>query len=281
MKKTLSSLLFAGLLFSVSACQKTTINHSPLGPVSATGTLIPAEVSLLRRGSHLLLIDGKQTYYVESKTENLVQVEGQTVHVEGIAEANTSNGDLPVLVLSKLTSVKGETGLHVWNVPALDIQLQAPTTWGASIQKNVVSFLLPGEQTPLLIINLSESGSLPTAGNHYYLSGHRAVRIDAAEGAGKTDVFVEGKEAILHLHFDVSTQKSIVRMEDGKLLQSEFEFILNSVKFISDKKGTATGSGDTFSIPCGGEANVLCPQGSFCDIADQDAKIGKCRLLKK
>lgn len=284
MKSITSSLAFASAIFtltlSLSACTKTPLNQPPLGPISATGTLIPAEVSLLRRGSYLFLINGKQMYYVESKTENLVQTEGQTVHIEGIAEANTSKGDLPVLIISKLTSVKGESGLRVWNIPALDIQLQAPSTWKASIQKNVATFLLPREEIPLLVINVSESDSLPVGGSHYYLSGHRAVRIDAQEGSSKSDVFVQGKEFILHLHFDATKQQSIERMEDAKLLESEFEFIVNSLKFLSDKRDTNSGSGSGLSVPCGGEGNVLCPQGSFCDVFDPALRIGKCRAIQ-
>ncbi len=279
MKRFLCASIFAGLLFSVAACTKTTVSLSPLGPVSGTGTLIPADVSLLRRGSHLFLINGKQTYYVESKTENLVAVEGQTVYLEGIAEKNTSKNHLPVLIISKLTSVKGDSGLHLWNIPALDIQLQTPNAWKGNIQKSVASFLLPGEEIPLLIIRISGSGSLPTGGSEYYLSGHRTVRI-GTQGSGKADVFVEDNDSILHIRFDVSTQRSIERVEDAKLLESEFEFALNSIKFLSDKRGTNTGSGDLLSAPCGGAANILCPQGSFCDVFDPALKIGKCRSIQ-
>ncbi|MSR67413.1 hypothetical protein EXS65_01110 [Candidatus Peribacteria bacterium] len=280
MNRLLSAAIFGALIFSFAACTKNTQNHAPLGQVSGTGTLIPADVSLIRRGSHLFLIDGKQTYYVESKTENLVAVEGQTVYLEGIAEKNTSPDDLPVLMVQKLTSVKGDSGLHLWNIPALDIQLQTPSTWQATIQKSVASFLLPGEEIPLMVISISGSGSLPTSGSEYYLSGHRAVRI-GADGSGKVDVFVEDNDSILQLHFDVSTQRSIERMEDAKLLESEFEFALNSIKFLRDKRETNSGSGDTLSTQCGGADNILCPQGSFCDVYDSALKIGKCRVIKQ
>ncbi len=278
--KRIFSLAIVGFVFSLSACTKTPVNQPPLGPISATGTLIPAEVSLLRRGTHLLLINGKKMYYVESKTEDLLSAEGQTVHVEGIAESNTSKDDLPVLVLSKLTSVNGESGLHIWNIPALDIRIQTPSGWAGTIQKNVASFLLPGESTPLMVITASESTTLPTNGTPYYLSGHRAVRIDSDAGSGKTDVLVQGKDFILQLHFDASTQTSLERAEDAKLVMSEFEYTLSSLQFLSDKTENTTGSGSDITTPCGGEANVLCPQGSFCDIVDPVMKIGKCRMIK-
>lgn len=267
------------LTCSLSACTKTPLNQPPLGPISATGTLISADVSLLRRGTHLLLVNGKKMYYVESKTEDLVNKVGQTVHIEGIAEANTSPDDLPVLVATKLTSVQGESGLHVWNIPALDIQMQTPNAWTATIKNSVASFALPGEEKPLLVIRISGSGSLPAEGTHYYLSGRRAVRTNPKEGTIE-DVYVLNGETVLFFHFDASTQQSVERMEDAKLLENEFEYALNSIKFLSDRASNSANSGSMIFAPCGGEANVLCPHGSFCDIADPVAKIGKCRPLK-
>ena len=283
MKRIASSLAFASILclftFSLSACQKAPINQPPLGPISATGTLIPAEVSLLRRGTHILMVNGRQTYYVESKTEDLVSIEGQTVHIAGIAEANTSKDDLPVLVLSELTSVNGESGLHVWTIPSLDIRMQTPGRWKATIEKNVANFLLPGESNPILTISISGSGSLPISSSPYYLSGHRAVRIETLNGSGATDVYVQGKSTILFLHFDASNQTSVKRMEDAKLLRSEFDFSLSTLTFLSDNSVAATGSGSAAS-ECGGGGNTLCPQGSFCNILDPDAKTDRCQSIK-
>ncbi len=280
MKKTFAAFVVSGILFSLTACTKTNPNQPPLGPITATGTLIPAEVSLLRRGTHLLLVNSKKMYYVESKTEDLVSREGQTVSVKGIAESNTTSSDLPILVLESLESIKGDTGLKIWNIPALDIRLQAPIAWTATIQKGVASFSLPTESVPILVIKASENSSLPTTGTHYYQSGRRAVRDNGIVGAGKTDVFLEGKEYVLHLHFDSSAQKSIEGDEGRKLLVSEFEYVLSSIKFLSDKEALSMGSENSISTPCGGEGNVLCPQGSFCNVIDPDANIGTCRSIK-
>ncbi len=278
MKKILVFFTFSSLLFV--ACQKNPVNQLPLGPITATGTLIPAEVSLLRRGTHILLIKGQKTYYVESKTEDLVSREGQTVYVEGIAENNTSKDDHPVLVLQSLQSVKGDPGLKVWNIPALDIRLQAPIAWTASIQKSVASFSLPEETSPLLTVSISGSGSLPSGGSHYYLSGRRTARIDDASG-DKSDVFIEEKEYILHLHLDLSSQESIVNIDDRKLLMSQFDYILNSIKFLSDREAGSSSSEDSIAVQCGGEANIVCPEGSFCDVTDLETKVGRCRSFKR
>lgn len=280
MKKTLSTFLFAGILLSLSACTKTPLNLPPLGPISATGTLIPAEVSLLRRGTHILMVNGKKMYYVESKTEDLISKEGQIVHVKGMAESNTTSSDLPVIVLETLESVQGDAGLKIWNIPALDIRLQAPVSWTATIQNGAASFSLPTETVPILVIKASDSDSLPANGTHTYQGGHRAVRDDGIVGAGKTDIFLEGKEEVLHLHFDSSVQKSLEGEEERKLVVSEFEYVLDSIKFLSDKEALSTGSGNSISTSCGGEGNVLCPQGSFCNVTDPQSNSGKCRSIK-
>ena len=261
---------------SLSACTKKTISSSPLGPVSATGTLIPAESSLVRRGTHLLLENGVKMYYVESKTENLVTYEGQTVHIEGIAEANTGKSDLPVLIVGSVTALHNDSAIHVWEIPVLDLRITTPDAWNAGIVKSVASFLLPGEKTPILTVSVANETALP-AGTPFYVANHRAVRIAALAGSGAEEIYLQNKTVILHLHFDASTQAGVTTMEDGKLLQSEFENALSSVQFISDSSNTATGTGSGLVTPCGGVAGVLCPAGYFCDVFDNAAKIGKCR----
>ncbi len=275
--QTIAVFIFSGFLLCIGACTSSPVDQPELGPISATGTLIPAELSLLRRGTHVFLINGEKKYYVESKTENLIQSEGQIVHIDGIAEENTSKDDLPVLIVRKVTSVRGESGLHVWNIPALDLQIQTPNSWSGSIQKNVVTFHLSNEETALLTLRMSETGSLPSLGNHYYLGGHRAVRNTNGEASGVSDVYIENKASILQVHFDISAQKFIKQTEDSKLLTSEFEYSMNSIKFLSDRTETLPGSGSSVSLPCGGEANIVCPKESFCDVSDPVLKIGKCR----
>ncbi len=43
----------------------------PQGPQTLTGTLIPAELSLTRRGTHVLKVDGDDVAFVESAAVNL------------------------------------------------------------------------------------------------------------------------------------------------------------------------------------------------------------------
>ncbi len=127
------------LTLGLSACTNKPIDQAPLGPVSATGSLIPAEVSFIRRGTHILLIDGKQRYYVESKTESLLSFEGQTVHIEGTAQANTSAQEMPVLLVKKITALKGNAAVHTWEIPVLDLSITTPDTWSDPEKRGVVS----------------------------------------------------------------------------------------------------------------------------------------------
>lgn len=272
-----SLALIAGLTI-FTACTKKPLITVPLGPVTATGTLIPAEASLVRRGSHILMIQGTKSYYVESKTENLDSFEGQSVTIQGIAERNTTKDAMPVLVVSSVLALKENSELHTWDIPALDLKITLPEAWNAGIVKSVASFLLPDETVPLLVVSLSEEKVLP-AGTPFYVGSHRAVRIASAPGSEIEDIFVVNKTVILHLHFDATTQRTIERLEDAKILLSQFENALTTLQFLSDIPSSQAITGTGALAPCGGGAGVLCPSGYFCDVFDAEAKIGKCRKV--
>lgn len=280
MHRALYPLILVALLLAVSACQgRQTVRLPPLGPVSITGSLIPAELSLVRRGTHLLLVNGEKTYYVESKTVNLVDLEGQTVHVEGNAELNSDKKDIPVLIATTVTAAMGDSTLHEWEIPALDLKLSVPAVWRASIQKNVVKFLLPSEKVPLLTVSLM-SGSVLPSGTPYYLSGHRAVHVLSESGSTAAEsIVVQDKGFLLQFHFDASTQQSVTRLEDAKLLQSQFRSALSTLSFLSDRSLNSSLSGSGAMIPCGGPAGILCPQGSFCNVTDFELRIGSCKTF--
>lgn len=254
------------------------------GPASATGTLIPAEVSLTRRGSHALVVSGKTQFFLESKNENLQEFEGQTVFVSGNLEPNFRPEDLPVLVVERLRASRGQEPLHDWDVPALNLRIRAPETWGATIEKGVVSFMLPGEESPLLIVSLTSSGSLPT-GTPIFVAGRRGVRTTPEKGTVQ-DVYFSDKDVSVRFHFDASLQRSVQRVEEGQILLTQFENLLASASFLSDRSSSSsptpslTGTGAaTGGTPCGGSAGVLCPTGFFCDITDTVENIGRCRQL--
>ncbi|MFA5799479.1 MAG: hypothetical protein WC840_00800 [Candidatus Peribacteraceae bacterium] len=285
MHRTRSAFCICIALTVLSACTR----GSPpepvkTGPASATGTLIPAEVSLTRRGSHALVAGGKTQFFLESKKENLQEFEGQTVFVSGNLEPNFRPEDLPVLVVEYLRASRGQEPLHDWDVPALNLRIRAPETWGATIEKGVVSFTLLGEETPLLIISLTSSGSLPS-GAPIFVAGRRGVRTTPEKGTLQ-DVYFADKDVSIRFHFDVSRQRSVQRVEEGQILLTQFENLLASASFLSDRSSSSslipslTGTGaSTGGTPCGGSAGVLCPAGFFCDITDAVENIGNCRRL--
>jgi hypothetical protein len=250
------------------------------GPASATGTVIPVEISFVRRGTHALVIGGKTTYYLESKSESLQAYEGQTVFVKGTLKKNTDPEDLPVLIVDTVKMSHGNESLHSWEVPTLNLRIKAPETWGATIEDGVVTFSLVGEESPLLTIKkLPSNRSLPR-GSFLYAAGRRGSRT-TPEKDTMQDVYIQETETVIHFHFDVSTQKSIKTVEEGQILLSEFENLFSSLTFLSDQSSSslASGTGASIGIPCGGIAGILCPSGYFCDITDTVENIGRCRAL--
>jgi hypothetical protein len=258
-----------------AACTKASENPNvQYGPTTETGTLVPVDISLLRRGTHALIVDGLSRYYVESKTINLRSFEGQTVFIEGELEANTHASDLPVLVAKLVKTPYGDGSLHLWVVPALGIKIQAPQGWTAKIEKGTVSFSLPGEVVPLLTFTEESSLTLPQ-GTPLFVGGHRGVRT-TTQGNGPQDVFVQQGTGVLHVHFDASLQQAVKRLEEAQVLLAQFERILSALRFSNDDTAV-TGSGTGIGAACGGAGGILCPQGSFCNITDVTTKTGTCR----
>ncbi len=273
-----TSAFFAFFTLAVlSACTHGNPTTVRTGPGSATGVVIPVDVSLVRRGTHALVINGKTQFYLESKKENLQAYEGQTVFVRGTLESNFRSEDLPVMIVEFVNTAYGHEPLHAWEVPALNLSINAPETWDAKIEKGIVSFSLKNETSPLLTVSLTSSGSLPP-GTSLYVAGHRGVRTTTEKNVSQ-DVFIEDNGSVIHLHFDASTQTSVKRVEEGQILLSQFENLLSSLKFLTDQSSSSQLTGTGSETPCGGIAGVLCPSGYFCDITDPQENIGQCRHL--
>lgn len=273
-KILLGSFLLASV-FIVTSCKKKDVVTVPYGPLSATGTLIRAEVSLIRRGTHILVIEGKQTYFVESRTQNMKELEGSVVYAIGTLQPNTTKTDLPVLVATGVKRSHGDTDLHRFEIPALNLRLGIPESWGATIQKNVASFLLPNETIPILTIRLMSGSVLPPGGSSLFIKNRRGTKISSI--AGGSEVYILEKGTVIHLHFDPSSQEQLETLEDAAIIAAEFERILDSLSFISDKEILKTGTGSGVGTPCGGPAGVLCPAGYFCNVVDTVERIGQCK----
>src|SRR3989344_2257617 len=74
----------------------------PQGTQDVSSYLIGAELSIVRRGTHLLLQEGVERYLVESKIIALRSFEGKEVMIRGFFEDNADSSHLPVLVVEEI-----------------------------------------------------------------------------------------------------------------------------------------------------------------------------------
>ena len=259
----------------VSCQAKSPETHLSYGPRTATGTLLKAEVSLVRRGTHLLRLPDGEKLYVESRTTNLSEFEGQMIVVSGSIEANIE-GELPVLVADSVRRITGSDGLKRWEIPALNLMIRTPETWKGAIEKNIARFALEGEERSLLLVRLYSGSSLPP-GNSFYIRNRRATRTDPDESVVQ-EVYILEKGTVIALQFDPSSQRAVTNPDEAELLEAQFEQVLSDLTFLSDQKGREIQAGSGSSMmPCGGIAGILCPTGSYCDITDPEAGVGRCR----
>lgn len=263
------------LIISVSFASCTKKNDpTSYGPLSATGTLIRAENSLVRRGSHILVVKGEKKYFVESRTQNMSALEGQTVYVQGTLEANTTP-DLPVIMAESVKRSFGDEDLHRFEIPALNLRIGVPQTWAGTVQKTTATFLLPGETTPLLTIRRLSGSTLPPGGSPIFIKNRRGTRL-AGQGNASV-VYVLEKDSILEFHFDPVLQQQLITEEDGAIVASQFERALSTITFLTDKDVVTPVSGSGAGMACGGGGGVLCAAGYFCNITDLANQAGRCK----
>lgn len=278
MKTPLKFLTLTAAIMTVATLGACTRDEGPFvayGPTSATGTLIKAENSLIRRGSHILVVDGEKKYFVESRTQNMSDLEGQTVFIDGTLEQNSVKTELPVLVAATVKRSFGDEDLHRFEIPALNIRLGVPQTWAGSIKNKVATFMLPGETLPILTIRLMSGSSLPPGGTAMFIKNRRGTRIDAQGNAA--DVFILEKDSVIELHFDPAMQEQLKTEEDGAIVASQFERALATISFLTDKDLVTPTSGSGAGTLCGGAAGILCGSGYFCNITDMENQIGQCK----
>ena len=83
-------LLFT-ILSILSACTPGALDDdivTQFGPYTATGTITATGASLYRRGTHLLSIEGRPRFFLESKTVRLNDFDAMKVVVEGDPSPN-------------------------------------------------------------------------------------------------------------------------------------------------------------------------------------------------
>ncbi len=257
----------------LSGCSQKPVTVLPTGPQTLTGALSPVELSLTRRGTHILRQNGHDVYYIESTVVNLRSLEGMDVTLTGVLEKNSDAASLPVLVATSAAPI--EEPSHPWSVPALHLTFTAPLSWEGNVFDDGVSFTQTGSTHALLKILHSSLAALP-AGTPLVVGGERAVRVDA--GSGQV-IYVQNGSDIVAMTIDQTLQGPTGSKAAQSLLH-----ILKSIAFTSASSSGSgavktTGSGAMAGVPCGGVAGILCPSGSYCAISDQAQGIGVCRSL--
>lgn len=286
MKSFLPKMFLVGtasavLFISLGACTQKKPVTLPTGPQTLTGSLSPVELSLTRRGTHILRQNGNDTYYVESGRINLRSFEGMDVRIKGLLEWNTDRSALPVLVANDITLI--EEPSHPWTVPSLHLQFSAPLSWNGEVFDDGISFTETGSTHSFMKIVRSSLGQMP-AGTPLVVGGERAVRILTASGQV---IYVQNGKDILTISLDksLSTPAGDEPIKSVVQLLKSIVFTNQPVVPSSTNSGSALSKTSSSSLPsgtpCGGSAGILCPSGSYCQITDAALGIGVCRPLEQ
>ena len=271
--------LLVTALFLNTACTREDAGPAPLpqGVQVLTGTLLRTDLSLIRRGTHVLRIASKDAYYVESSQVNLRRYEGKEIVIEGTLEQNTEPTDLPVLITSDVLQVIQEEWKK-WDLPSVGLSLETPDDWRGIDRNGRAGFRVPEWADPVFSIDKEEEVDT-TGGTPMVLDSKRAMQLHS-EDTGEQRVILEWNEdAYLVFSFTPGAHP------DADTLREDWLAILQSVRFTDakspDTPRTSSGAtrSDGLGQPCGGPAGVLCPAGLYCDIENLEENIGVCKQL--
>lgn len=251
----------------------------PEGTQTLTGTLIPAELSLKRRGTHVLKVQAEEVAFVESTSVNLRMFELTTVGITGTFVHNTVPSDLPVLIATSIRAV--ELPAKPVDLPSVGLTVNVPMDWSIETFDDGVAFSQTGSATPLLRVMKTSLTRLPS-GTPMLVGGYDAVRI---ESQGGQIVHLDGGRTIVT--FTLNSRDDAVSAAFAQLLRTA---VVRGTQLSSQRTMTggmfvlpssaATGSSPTNGVgrPCGGPAGVLCPTGTYCAVHSTDG-VGTCVML--
>lgn len=275
-----SSLFLAGCCFLVLAGCGEPSSGSPLplptGLQTMTGTLLPAEISTLRRGTHLLTDQGQPVTFVESTTVNLRSFEGKTVVIRGVFEPNADPSLLPVLVTQDVQAVEKDSS--PFSLPAYGLSGTVPRAWVEGTQQDRTVFFVEGSTLPLVTIALKKQTPLPARGAPFLITGHHAVR-EITPGTNAETTSVERGDDLIVLTYTPPDAS-----DNAAFLHAQWTAFLTSLA-LTDAASSSANAGASVSSapagqPCGGTAGILCPEGQYCAIEDLAENIGHCRAAK-
>ncbi len=257
----------------LAACSDPTLQTLPEGEQTVTGVLQAAELSAVRRGSHIILQEGVEVYYAESSLVNLRQYQEKRVTLRGTFEHNSDPQDLPVLVVESVVDVEETTKEH--SLASINVRLSAPVNWKLTTRDDRFEFFIEGETetNPIMTVWQEPGTELPDGGVPIVVDATRATRL-VDELSNSQVVAVKRDGEILTLRFVPGQRLTADR------LREDFIQVLESVELIATAVDPTPSVGTgALSTPCGGTAGILCPDGYFCDIQDFEENIGRCRKI--
>lgn len=295
MRRSLALLSFAVLLASC----KPQATPLPQGEQTLNGELKPIEFSVVRRGTHLLLEDGKPSYYVESPSVNLFDHEGVPVTLVGTLQPNTDPALPAVLVVSRLTDTNDD--LVEKKLPGLDVAISVPSAWRLSTQDGAAAFFTEESAVAALTVTRQQVGSLPFSWRNVPFK-RDVVELFPDPILGKqVIVYRDAKRNLQTLYVEDSADATRIyafafsrevlgdAAEIDELIRKIAESIKRSSAVQSGSGVTASGAaasvqprmgtGGKLGSPCGGTAGILCPDGSYCNITDTTNNVGRCEKL--
>lgn len=252
----------------------------PQGTQTLTGTLIPAELSLTRRGTHVLKVNDEDVAYAESASVNLRTYELTEVSVTGTFHLNTNPSDLPVFIVTSLRAV--EIPAMTVEAPSVGLTLRAPKEWIMQTFDDGVAFSLTGSSTPLLRVARSSLTRLPQ-GTNLFVGGYDAVRVEGEHGTHV--VHLQAGRGIVTFTWtsdDESQDAAFAQLLRTAVVRSALSSSQKTVTggFLNLSSSPVIGSAASYAgpRPCGGPAGVLCPAGTYCAVNSPDG-VGTCQPL--
>ncbi len=243
----------------------------PEGIQTLSGVILPTELSLVRRGTHVLTRDEEEVYFLESPLVTLRNYEQKIVTVRGVIESNIDATFLPVFIVDSVVDVESTT--RDWGVRQIDLSLTTPRTWQQRNTEGQVQFFVEGVEQPILTLDEQKfSGELPV-GVSIVVDGNPAVQIVNEENGNQAVYVLRGNSIVTFLF----TPRSISNLQ---ALRSEWLSVLSSVEFGADTPtDVVSGTGAISGPSCGGFSGILCPEGSYCEVVDTETDVGVCKSL--
>ncbi len=248
------------------------------GPYTATGTIMGTGASLYRRGTHVLIVNTRPQFFLESREVNLQEFEGLLAVIRGEVTPNTHETFLPVFQVQEVR-VLGEQpigALEKYDVPSLALSLETPEEWVSALSAGRLVFMMNEGSPPVVEIEKRELGEVPE-GLSIRIGGRNGVRV-VEEESGRHLLYVEqSDDSVILFTFTPANGENMA-------LRDAFYALIRSVRF-GDTETSASSASSTSSedaipfIPCGGPAHVLCPEGMYCAVREFDTGIGACRPL--